>query len=139
VQGIHYRQGNELDLDQVIDLYHRSTLGQRRPVHNRQVMEGMVRKADLMISAWDGDKLVGLARSLTDFYYVAYLADLAVDEAYQKRGIGQELIQRTRAALEPTCFITLLAAPAAQDYYPKLGFTPNPRAWMLPAVTDPAG
>jgi GNAT superfamily N-acetyltransferase len=139
MSNIFYRQGNELDLDQVIDLYRRSTLGERRPVNNRPVMEGMLRQADLVFTAWHEETLVGIARTLTDFCYVAYLADLAVDLAYQKRGIGRALIERTRAALDPTCFITLLAAPAAQHYYPKVGFSPNPRAWMLAAAVNPAG
>lgn len=131
MDAIAYRLGNEVDLDTFIGLYRASTLGERRPVENREIMEAMLRHADLLVTAWDGPRLVGLARSLTDFAYVAYLADLAVDLAYQRKGIGRELIARTRQALEPTCFITLLAAPAATDYYRRLDFEPNPRAWML--------
>lgn len=131
-----YRQGNELDLDAVISLYHASTLGERRPVNNRKVMRSMIRHADLIFTAWDRDYLVGIARTLTDFDYVAYLADLAVHLDYQRQGIGRALIEHTRNALGPTCFITLLAAPAADPYYPKLGFQHNPRAWTLPPRQD---
>ena len=91
----------------------------------------MLRHADVLISAWEGPRLIGLARTLTDYHYVAYLADLAVDADWQRQGIGRELVKRTRAALQPTCFITLLAAPKANDYYARIGFTHNPRAWML--------
>lgn len=131
MDAVSYRLGNDVDLDAAIELYRASTLGERRPIEKREIMEAMIRHADLFITAWDGPRLVGLARSLTDFAYVAYLADLAVHRDYQRKGIGRELIARTQQALGPTCFITLLAAPAANDYYPKLGFEHNPRAWML--------
>ena len=75
--------------------------------------------------------MVGIARTLTDFSYVAYLADLAVDEQYQKRGIGKQLIEETKSHLNSECMIVLLAAPKANDYYQKIGFEHNPRAWTL--------
>ena len=62
---------------------------------------------------------------------VAYLADLAVDAKCQKQGIGKQLIKETRKRLKPECMIVLLAAPKANEYYPKLGFEHNPRAWVL--------
>ncbi|MCH2222838.1 MAG: GNAT family N-acetyltransferase, partial [Dechloromonas sp.] len=89
------------------------------------------RHANLTISAWHGTQLVGIARALTDFSYVAYLADLAVDADYQKQGIGKRLIEETQSRLGASCMLVLLAAPKANDYYPKLGFEHNPRAWML--------
>lgn len=128
---ITYRTDKAIDLGEFIGLYRRSTLGERRPVDDPRIMAAMLEQADVLITAWDGDLLVGLARSLTDFAYVAYLADLAVDAAYQRQGIGKELIRLTQAALAPTCFITLLAAPRANEYYPRLGFTHHPRAWTL--------
>ncbi len=91
----------------------------------------MLKNANLTVSAWHEDQLVGIARSLTDFTYVAYLADLAVDSAYQKHGIGKHLVEETKNRLGAECMIVLLAAPKANDYYPKLGFEHNPRAWML--------
>lgn len=130
---ITYRTGNDIPLDTLIEFYHASTLGQRRPVENRETMAAMLRHANLVISAWEGEKLVGIARSLTDFLYVAYLADLAVHQDYQRQGIGLELIQHTRAAMGPDSFITLLSAPAAIEYYPKIGFTHHPQAWVLKA------
>ncbi|WP_269540684.1 GNAT family N-acetyltransferase [Cerasicoccus fimbriatus] len=128
---ITYQRDAQFDLDQFIELYRVSTLGERRPVENRDVMQAMMEHGNLTITAWDAEKLVGIARTLTDFAYVAYLADLAVHADYQKRGIGAKLVEETRAALEPTCFITLLSAPAANDFYPKIGFEQHPRAWVM--------
>jgi predicted N-acetyltransferase YhbS len=123
--------GNKLDIDKVIKLYRESTLGERRPVDNYSVMADMIQNADLIITAWDHDRLIGISRTLTDFGYVAYLACLAVHKDYQRKGIGKNLIEETKKRLKPTCFITLLAAPDANDYYSKIGFINNPRAWML--------
>jgi GNAT superfamily N-acetyltransferase len=128
-----YRLGNDIPLDTVIELYRASTLGLRRPVDDRETMAAMLEHANLVVSAWDAELLVGIARSLTDFRYVAYLADLAVHQDYQRRGIGVELVRRTRAAMGPDSRIVLLAAPAAVDYYPRIGFTHHPQAWILHA------
>lgn len=129
---IAYRDDTRLSVDQAIDLYRRSTLGERRPVGRPDIFEGMLKHANLLITAWHDDRLVGIARSLTDFHYVAYLSDLAVDADYQRQGIGRQLIVETRQRLQPECKVVLIAAPAANDYYPKLGFEHNPRAWILP-------
>jgi predicted N-acetyltransferase YhbS len=128
---ITYRLGNDLDLDAVIELYRASTLGERRPVDDRARMAAMLAHANLVVSAWDGDRLVGLARSLSDFSYCTYLSDLAVRPSHQRQGIGRELIRRTQQA-GGRAQIILLAAPKAVDYYPRVGFTHHPRAWVLP-------
>jgi len=137
VNNISYKKNADIDLDAVIQLYRDSTLGERRPVDRRDLMEGMMMNADLIITAWDGERLVGIARTLTDFVYAAYLADLAVHVDHQAKGIGTELIEQTRKTLEPTCFLTLLSAPKANGFYPKIGFEPHPRAWVRKAIDDP--
>ena len=129
--NITYSSSDKISSDQAIDLYIRSTLGERRPISNRQAFENMYKHANLIISAWDGDKLIGISRSLTDFSYVAYLSDLAVDALYQKQGIGKQLIENTKLQLEPECMLVLLAAPKAREYYGPLGFEQHPSAWTL--------
>ena len=133
---IEYRIGNDLDLDQVIELYKASTLGERRPIDDRQIMADMLRHGNLTITAWDGDLLVGISRTLTDFTYCGYLSDLAVRESHQKAGIGKEMIRRTRELMGPRSSLILLAAPKAIDYYPRIGFKHHNSAWILKA-TDP--
>ncbi len=137
MSAIEYKIGNNLELETVIELYRKSTLGERRPVDNRSVMESMIRNANLVVTAWSEGTLVGIARSVTDFAYVAYLADLAVHQDYQHRGIGTELIAQTRDALKSTCFLTLLSAPKANEFYPKIGFDSHPRAWVMEPRQDP--
>src|SRR5512143_2643463 len=81
---MEYRYGNELDLDQVTDLYRASTLGERRPIDDPAIVRSMLEHANLVVTAWDGSLMVGLARTLTDFSYVGYLSDLAVRESHQR-------------------------------------------------------
>ena len=133
MRDITYRYGNDIDLDQVIELYHASTLGDRRPVDNRETMADMFLHANLVVTAWDGELLIGVARTLTDFSYVGYLADLAVRASYQRQGIGVELIRKTRERMGAQSTLVLLAAPKAIEYYPKIGFTRHESAWILRA------
>ncbi len=128
---ITYKVNFDFELDQVIQLYHDSMLGDRRPVDDRECMFRMMKEANLIVTAWDNDLLVGISRNLTDFCYIAYLADLAVHESYQKIGIGKELIRRTQAELGTKCRLILLSAPRAAAYYPHIGFSKHPEAWML--------
>jgi predicted N-acetyltransferase YhbS len=134
VNAIEYRLGNDLDLDAVIELYRDSTLGARRPVDDRERMERMLREANLVVSAWDGPVMVGISRSLTDFAFATYLSDLAVRLSYQRKGIGRELMRRTQVAGAPAN-VFLFAAPAAVDYYPRVGFRAG-SGWIL-GPTDP--
>jgi len=129
---IHYSTTTPLTPTTFIDLLRRSTLAERRPVDDAETIAGMLANADLTVTAWDGDLLVGVARSVTDFTYCCYLSDLAVDVAYQRQGIGMELIAGTQAQLGPRCNLILLAAPAAADYYGHIGFNHHPRCWILP-------
>ena len=129
---ITYRLGNELELDAVIELYRASTLGERRPIDDRECMRRMLANANLVVTAWESEVMVGIARSLTDFTYATYLSDLAVRESHQRRGIGTELIRRTQRECGPECSLILLSAPKAVEYYPRIGMEQHPHAYWLP-------
>ena len=130
---VTYEINPPIDVEAFISLLKRSTLAERRPVEDAATMSGMIENANLTVCAKEGDKLIGIARSVTDFSYCCYLSDLAVDESYQQQGIGRELIRLSRERLGPKCKLILLSAPAAGDYYPKLGFEKHPQAWVLNA------
>ncbi|MEO7033142.1 MAG: GNAT family N-acetyltransferase [Polyangiaceae bacterium] len=129
--SIEYRSDRALSADEFIDILQRSTLAQRRPVDDRACIEGMLKHANLMVTAWDGATLIGVARSVTDFFYACYLSDLAVDVRCQRTGVGRALIAHTLRQLGPRCTIRLIAAPAAADYYAKIGFVQNMKCWEL--------
>ena len=128
---ITYKVNQTISTDEFISLLTASTLAERRPVDDRECMEGMIKNSNLIVSAWDGNKLIGIARSMTDFHYACYLSDLAVDKSYQNNNIGKELQKITQKQLKPKCKIILIAAPAANTYYEHIGFTNNQRCWVL--------
>lgn len=128
---VTFETGLRLQPEDFIDVLRRSGLAERRPVANPEIIQGMLEHADLLVTAWADELLVGVARSVTDFHYCCYLSDLAVDRAYQRSGIGRELIRRTREQLGPGCILILLSAPAAVGYYPRLGFSAHNSAWVL--------
>jgi GNAT superfamily N-acetyltransferase len=130
---IRYETSRTISPDEFVDLLKRSTLAERRPVDDRKTILAMLQHANLLCTAWDGAKLVGVARSLTDFEYCCYLSDLAVDEEYQKKGIGKELIRLTQSKLGSDAKLILLAAPKAEGYYSKIGFEAHRSAWILVA------
>lgn len=110
----------------------RSTLGERRPVEDLPRLDTMLRQADLIVTARIGGELVGIARAITDFSYCCYLSDLAVDVRHQRRGIGRRLIEATHRAAGLNTALLLIAAPAAESYYPKIGMQHVPSCWMTP-------
>jgi predicted GNAT superfamily acetyltransferase len=118
---IIYRSDISITAQQFIDVLKRSTLSQRRPVDDKNRIEKMLAHGNVLITAWRGDQLIGVSRALTDFSFCCYLSDLAVDEAYQHQGIGKQLVYLTHEAAGHQTSLTLLAAPAATTYYPKIG------------------
>jgi predicted N-acetyltransferase YhbS len=104
-----------------IDVLERSTLAERRPVNEPDRIQAMLDNGNVLVTAWDGDKLVGVSRALTDKVFCTYLSDLAVDVAYQKSGIGKKLVDLTHEVAGHATVLILLAAPAAATYYPKIG------------------
>jgi len=129
--NIEFKINKFVTTDQFIDLLNDSTLGERRPVDDRECIDGMLKNSNLVLSAWDGEQLVGMARSMTDYHYACYLSDLAVHKKYQKEGVGKKLQALTQEQLGPKCKLILIAAPAVNSYYEYIGFTNNPRCWVL--------
>ncbi len=129
---IDYQLEPALSADEFIDVLVRSTLAKRRPVGDRTMIETMLAKADVILTARREGKLVGVSRAITDFSYCTYLSDLAVDEAFQRQGIGRELIRRTHEAAGLNTALILLSAPAAVTYYPHVGMTKHESCWIIP-------
>ncbi len=133
---IEYSTSRRISAAQFIQLLQQTTLGGRRPIDNAPCIQGMLDNASLLVTAWQDDMLVGVARSVTDFYYCCYLSDLAVSEQVQAQGIGRELIRQTFLALQPGCKLILLSAPQAVAYYPHIGFRQHSSAWVMSSVDE---
>lgn len=129
---IVYSEERDLSSTEFVKILIASTLAERRPVDDVERLEQMLRHADLIVTARDGTRLVGVARAIMDFSYCCYLSDLAVDVAYQRQGIGKRLIEETRARAGERATLILLSAPAAQTYYPKIGMKSVTNGWSIP-------
>ena len=129
---IEYQLEPELTADEFIAVLVSSTLGERRPVDDRHRIEGMLRQADLIVTARCDGKLIGVSRALTDFQFCTYLSDLAVDAAVQGQGIGKRLIEETHQAAGKHTMLILIAAPKAASYYPHIGMEAHPSCWVIP-------
>ncbi len=127
---INYANEPNLTAAEFIDVLRRSTLAERRPVDQLERVERMLRGADVIITARCDGRLVGVSRAITDFAYCTYLSDLAVDEQFQRQGIGKQLIEETHAAAGLETRLILLAAPKARTYYPHIGMQPHDSCWM---------
>jgi predicted N-acetyltransferase YhbS len=130
--NVLYELEPDLTVDEFIGVLRRSTLAERRPVDDLETTRGMLRHADVIVTARVAQQLVGVSRAITDFSYCTYLSDLAVDVAYQRRGIGRALIRRTHEAAGLATTLILLAAPKAASYYPHIGMTRHDSCWIAP-------
>lgn len=132
---VDYQVEKNLSLEEFRDVLLRSTLAERRPVDDPKRMEAMLKHGNLIITARYNGLLVGVSRALTDFQFCSYLSDLAVDENFQKMGIGKELIRQTKLET-PNAKLILLAAPAAINYYPKTGMKQFEYCFLLDDIND---
>lgn len=126
---IEYRHNHPLDPVEVARVFDAS--GIRRPTGDLPRIARMFAASNLILSAWDANRLIGVARGLTDHVYCCYLSDLAVDRAYQKQGVGRALLDRVRAVLGEEVSLILLSAPEALQYYPKLGFAKIDNGYII--------
>ncbi len=115
--------------EQIIEVYDSS--GINRPTKDKDRIKKMYDHSNLIVSAWDDDKLVGISRSLTDFSYCCYLSDLAVRQEYQHKGIGKKLIELTKEKIGDQAILLLLSAPTAMEYYPKIGLQSIDNAFII--------
>ena len=132
---IIYSLEKSLDPDEFVEVLKKSTLAERRPVDDEQRITTMCNNANLIVTARLNGVLIGIARSVTDFVYCTYLSDLAVDVKHQKKGIGKKLIEETKKAT-PQAKLILLSAPAAIDYYPKIGMKKHSYCYFIDDISD---
>ncbi len=127
---ITYKINAPLTAAELADVF--TSSGINRPVTDLDRLQKMIDNADILVSAWDGEQPVGIARAITDYVFCSYLSDLAVRREYQKQGIGKELINVLRGHLGEEIMLLLLAAPSAMEYYPQLGFEKLVNAFLIP-------
>jgi len=119
--GIEYREG-VVDVDKLAALRARCDFSPRTVEELRQHVEG----ARWVVSAWDGDELVGLARAISDGVSTAYVSSVMVDARWRRRGVGREIMRRLMTGRSPRLRWVLHARDTARDFYRALGFVDAP-------------
>ncbi|MCM3727956.1 GNAT family N-acetyltransferase [Neobacillus cucumis] len=130
MSDLNYKVNAKINAAELSSVFNLS--GLKRPYEDLPRLERMIENADILISAWDEDKLVGVARAITDFSYCCYLSDLAVDQEYQHRGIGRELVRLVQERIGEEVTLLLLASPIAMEYYPHIGFDKVTNGYIIP-------
>lgn len=117
---IQFRINEKLNAQAVIEVYKSS--GIARPVDDLKRIQTMLDNSNLIVSAWNGNELIALARAVTDYAYCCYLSDIAVKKEHQKFGIGRTLIELIQEAIGEDTMLLFLSNIAALEYHPKAGF-----------------
>jgi GNAT superfamily N-acetyltransferase len=128
---ITYTSEPKLSVQEFRHILETSTLAVRRPANDTERLDQMLRNADIIVTARDSGRLVGISRAITDFAYCCYVSDLPVDLEYQRRGIGKRLIDETRSLAGDCATLLLIAAPAAESYYPAIGMKHVASCWSI--------
>ncbi len=130
MEGITYKVNTGLDVRAVAEVFQSS--GINRPVEDLSRIRRMLNNANLLVSAWHDQTLVGLVRALSDFSYCCYISDIAVSRQYQRKGIGTGMVRVLRDQLSEEVMVLLIATEDAMNYYKHLCFEKHERAWYVP-------
>jgi len=120
------------DLKDILELYNNSGYF---PINNRldiQRIKKMHDNANIVVTAWKGEKLIGLSRAISDFCYCCYLSDLCVHNEYKKKGIGHKLVELTKEKAGKECKLILQSSPDAIEFYRKIGMKQIDSAFIIP-------
>lgn len=120
IAQITYKENVTIEAEELSKVFKSS--GIKRPSDDLNRLQRMIENSDVLITAWDNDKLVGIARAITDYSYCCYLSDLAVNKEYQNKGIGRELVRLVQEHIGEEAALLLLSSPIAMEYYPNIGF-----------------
>ncbi|MDQ0496566.1 GNAT family N-acetyltransferase [Paenibacillus brasilensis] len=127
--NITYRNDKDVEVEDMIEVFRNS--GIVRPINQPERIQTMIKNADILLSAWLGNRMIGVARALTDWSFCCYLSDLAVDKEFQNSGVGRKLITKVQEEIGKEVALILLAAPSAMTYYPKVGFEKIENGFMI--------
>ena len=114
----------------IATLYRRAPL--LRKTDNPDALRRSFENSSLVLSLWEGDRLVGLARVLTDGVQMSYLCDLAVEPDLQGAGVGKRLIDEILERCRGTELV-LRDSNISSGFYERLGFDPVENGWVRKA------
>ena len=126
--AVTYSHNEPPDASQLLGLFHQAPWAKARSLDDAKEM---LRHTDLPLCAWDGDRLIGFGRVLTDFIYRATIWDVIVDQAYQKQGIGTEIVRRILNHTRLKKVELFWLCTRRPGFYEKLGFSSQEQTGMV--------
>jgi hypothetical protein len=127
--NIQFKVNAKVAAAAVIEVF--KSAGINRPVNDPARMQAILDNSNLVITAWDGLHLIGIARAVTDYNYCCYLSDLAVRKENQQSEIGKTLIELTQNAIGANTMLLMLSSGAIQEYFPKDGFEKTEHGFII--------
>jgi ribosomal protein S18 acetylase RimI-like enzyme len=126
--AVTYSHDEPPDASQLLGLFHQAPWAKSRSLDDAKEM---LLHTDLTLCAWDGERLIGFGRVLTDFIYRATIWDVIVDRAYQGQGVGTEIVRRilNHPRLERVEHFWLCTR--RPGFYEKLGFSSKEQTGMV--------
>jgi GNAT superfamily N-acetyltransferase len=116
---IRYSETRELPLDGILALYRANAWS---AAEKPELLHKALRASHSLVTAWDGNTLVGLGNTLSDGHLVVYYSHMLVLPEYQGRGIGTHLMKSLMAKYEGFHQHILVADGRAIEFYRKCGF-----------------
>ena len=116
---IEIKETKEINKDEIIELYKANKWSSAK---KPDLLYKALMNSDSLITAWDGDRLVGLGNAISDGYLVVYYPHLLVHPDYQGKGIGKIIVDRFQKKYGNFHQQMLTADGKAIDFYLKCGF-----------------
>jgi len=126
--AVTFSEKKELQPEQLLKLFHQAPWAKYRTLDDAREM---LRHTDMVLCAWDGDQLIGFGRVLTDFVYRATIWDVVVDKAYQRQGIGTDIVQRILQHPKLRRVELFWLCTRRPAFYEKLGFSSKEQTGMV--------
>ncbi|AZB16979.1 GNAT family N-acetyltransferase [Chryseobacterium indologenes] len=131
MSNIIFKINEKIEIKTIKDLFFMSDYLPISNMNDDLRLQKMFDNANLVVSAWSENKLVGIARSLCDFSYCCYLSDICVNKEFRHLNIGKRLIEITREHAGKECKIILHSSEDALNFYDKIGMKRISEAFII--------
>lgn len=133
--GIVYALRDDVGTAEAGALWKSSGFFDYAPDFDWREYQDLLKNSDIVVTARDNKRLIGMTRAVTDYYLYCGLVDIMVDANYTRHGIGRELAIRTRDAAGEKAWLVAVADSEAAKFYKHSGFTKVDEAWSAWILT----
>lgn len=88
-------------------------------------------KLSISVGAWEGQRLIGFARAVSDGKFRAYVEDVIVYKGHQKNGVGKEIVSKLMNELSDIDVVSLFCEKELMDFYKDNGFKPSKSQFVM--------